>query len=320
MPTTPSTLAERASGSSGPDDDEPRDTGPFTVGGENEELLDREHGYLNFGYDRLSPSLDLVGTVEYLSGHGYDRNPLEQARTGGAGYTAGERDPNGHYCDFCGRPMDGDYDTLKDGRERCPNCSKTAVRTVGEFRTIFQHVMRTMEGLYGIKFTHAVRVEVRDAKAVNEGKGFHPTPKMDFRMLGYAQKDFRGWKVVVENGAPRADLIETLSHELTHIWQYSNWTDSYDASLSETERLEIYEGMATWSGIQFLYYVGEVEEAAIQENLRTNYDDTEYGRGLRRYLARYPMSRSGGLAGDTPFRHIPPLEGSEAASSEDVAR
>ena len=40
-----------------------------------------------------------------------------------------------HFCDFCGVELaGGEYDVLKDGRERCGRCSATALRTGEEFK------------------------------------------------------------------------------------------------------------------------------------------------------------------------------------------
>ena len=95
---------------------------------------------------------------------------------------------------------------------------------------------------------------MRDVNKVNYDQGLHPTSHSDGRILGYDQKNWRGMKLVVENGAPRACMPETLAHGLTHIWQYENWPDAWENSLGTDESQQIYEGMATWSGIQFLYY------------------------------------------------------------------
>ena len=290
--------------------DGPVESSSFT--GENESLLNADNGYLSFGSGNTLAGLDLPETVAYLSSYGYDHNPLQQALGEDTSYQPEGRDPSGHYCDFCGRPLGTEYDVLKDGRERCQHCSATAIRKMPEFRQIFWEVVRGMQGLYGIKFTHALRIEMRDAKKVNYDQGFHPTSHSDGRILGYAQKNWRGMKLVVENGAPRACMLETLAHELTHIWQYENWPDAWASSLGPDENQQIYEGMATWSGIQFLYYMGELEEARRQEANRGGQDEngqywdmTEYGIGFRRFRERYGIQRGGRLAIDTPFRHIP---------------
>ena len=72
-----------------------------------------------------------------------DRNPLKQAREGKniaefveATFKPGR--PDARYCDFCGAEIYGvEYETLVDGRDRCLNCGRTAIKTGEEFRKIF---------------------------------------------------------------------------------------------------------------------------------------------------------------------------------------
>ena len=67
--------------------------------------------------------------------------------------------------------------------------------------------------------------------------------------------------------------------------------------------MAIYEGMAKWSEIQYLFLINEADQAERtleNEVLRTDV----YGYGLRLYLNEYPLSRGIVLEGDTPFNHI----------------
>ena len=42
-------------------------------------------------------------------------------------------------------------------------------------------------------------------------------------ILGVAINKKKKYSIILENGAPRISLIATFAHELTHIWQYTNW-------------------------------------------------------------------------------------------------
>ncbi|MDR2454848.1 MAG: hypothetical protein LBD51_10120 [Bifidobacteriaceae bacterium] len=306
LPTAAKAAGPRAEAGAGEDG-----PGPFDVGGEDEATKAAGSSYLRFGGAEVDPSLDLTGAVEYLSGLGYGHNPLQQARVGGGYVPRSERDPSQHYCDFCGQRMIGEYDTLKDGRERCDKCAATAIRTVDEFRQVFNQVRHQVEGLFGIRFTVPVKVRVTNAEEISrlQQSGrfvFHPTPDQDTRAVGLAIGGRDGYQLLVETGTPRISAISTITHELTHIWQFANFPKAWVGKLTEAERGEIYEGMASWVAIQFMYLQGHRAWADDYREARLR-QDNEYGRGLARFLARYPMSTDRTQPRDTPFRHIPPL-------------
>lgn len=61
--------------------------------------------------------------------------------------------------------------------------------------------------------------------AKQTGIVYKPGTKFAVRAVGYAQMKNGICRIVVENGSPRLAAIETMVHELTHIWQYLNWKD-----------------------------------------------------------------------------------------------
>jgi hypothetical protein len=133
------------------------------------------------------------------------------------------------------------------------------------------------------------------------GKTFVPTGNPDGRVLGVAIRDKDGYSILVENGAPRMAAVTTMAHEMTHIWQYLNWDAGQIRDLYGKDReLEIYEGMAKWSEIQYAYLMGE-PAIAKREEILTRLRDDEYGRGFLMYVDRYPLSEGTRLEGDTPF-------------------
>ena len=299
--------------------------GQLDIEGEDEELVEpenvetrltdyQEKCFLKFGYDEFDEHLDFSGVVEYLIQYGYDKNPLSQVRSGAEFAEEYEKtyDPNkngAHFCDFCGvELMGGEYEVLKDGRERCNRCSMTALRTGEEFKEIFKTVMRNMEIFYGIKLNVAIKVRMTDAKKIAKhfGETFVATPGFDGRTLGFAQKDSTGYSIYVENGSPKLAAMATIAHELTHIWQYQNWDDKeIIKKYGKHNRLEVYEGMAKWAEIQYLLYLNEIAYAKRQE-ITTRLRDDAYGKGFIKYAAKYPLSYTQEKC-KTPFEQIPPL-------------
>lgn len=268
--------------------------------------------YLLYGDDIEPSSIDIVGTLEYLTMLGLEHNPLKQARVGKeiadyveATFTPGKA--NSRYCDFCGCEIYGvEYETLADGRERCINCGRTAIKTGEEFKKIFEDVKRNLESFFGIKINAGIRVEMVNSKKLHKalGKTFIPTPKSDGRVLGVAISDKSGYTLMVENGSPRMASMLTMAHELTHIWQYLHWNDKdIVKKYGKNLRLEVYEGMAKWVEIQYAYLINE-PAVAKREELITVLRQDEYGRGFLRYLANYPFSLGTVVVRNTPFMFI----------------
>lgn len=271
-----------------------------------------ERYYMLYGKECEPAFIDLSGTLNYLSEMGMQRNSLKQAREGKkiaefieATYKPGK--PDARYCDFCGTEIFGvEYETLADGRDRCLNCGRTAIKTGEEFRKIFEDVKRNMESFFGIRINSGIKVEMVNSKTLHKrlGKAFIPTPKSDGRVLGVAISDKNGYTLLVENGSPRMASMLTMAHELTHIWQYINWNDkAIRKKYGKKMRLEIYEGMAKWVEIQYAYLINEPATAK-REEIITSYRDDEYGRGFLRYRANYPFSLGTVITKMTPFMNV----------------
>ncbi len=292
------------------------------VEGEDEVVLEGDEAltdyqkncYLKYGYDVIHSLLDIPGTIEYLSGYEFNKNPLQQARTGAELAAEYEKtyDPQkygAHLCDFCGIELiGGEYELLKDGRERCNRCSMTAVKTGEEFKELYKNVLRNMETFYGIKLNVAIKVRMTDAKKIARhfGEKFVATPGFDGRTLGFAQKDKNGYCIYVENGSPKLAAMATIAHELTHIWQYLNWDDkAINDVYGKNNSLEVYEGMAKWAEIQYLILLNEIPYAKRQE-IATRLRQDAYGQGFIKYAEKYPLSYSTKV-GSTPFNENPPL-------------
>lgn len=268
-----------------------------------------ERYYLLYGGKETPETIDVSGTLDFLKQLGYGNNSLEQARKGKNEAENIEKNfvPNragSHYCDFCGVELLGmEYEVLSDGRERCTSCGKTAVKTEAEFKQIYEDVTRNMKVFYGVDIRVPVQIKMVNAKKLHRrlGKSFVPTGKADGRVLGVAIKDKNGYSIYLENGSPRLSATMTMVHEMTHIWQYLNWDAAKILSLyGKEQNLEIYEGMAKWSEIQYAYLINEGATAK-REEIITRMRDDEYGHGFNKYVACYPLSIGTSLKGATPF-------------------
>ena len=264
--------------------------------------------YLLFGRQEMLSCLNLEETLEYLKTFGFDHNILKEARENIHAAKRDDFDPNDtHRCDFCARSLaDVDYEVLADGRERCPECSRTAVHTVAEFKHIYEITIQNYEAFFGVRITAAIKLEMVDASTLHRklGKSFVPSAGYSERVLGVAIRNRHGnYTIYVENGAPRNAFTSTLVHELTHIWQYSTWNEKellarYGGDLMPA----VYEGMAKWVEIQYMLLIGEQAHAR-REELITRARDDEYGRGFLYYVTRYPLSTTQSTL-RTPFEHI----------------
>lgn len=258
--------------------------------------------YLKFGYSEYSRMVQVEQTGQYLKSLGFDQNA----------YTATRKkkikiclDGKGHMCDFCGRELSNDsYQVLKDGRERCSKCSETVLHTLEEYEKLFEKVFHDMEIYYGIKLNPKIRVKVVDTSVVQRAfkKKWRPTSGHDSRVIGYANS--QGTKIVLENGAPRPKLVETIVHELTHIWQFDNcnYRELHKRYPTDEGMRDVEEGMAQWTCIQYMYLSGYEEYMDARLPLELNRDD-EYGRGLRMFVKRYPLQKKRSLWGNTPFKN-----------------
>lgn len=303
-------------------DEEP--AGAEDIGGEDEEVVDeltpldateyQKKCFIKFGYASIDAILDIDGTRELLHEGGFDKNPLQQVRESAGGCDSSEDEYNphkygAHLCDFCGvELLGGEYELLKDGRERCNRCSMTAVKKVEDFKTLYKNVLRNMETLYGIKLNVAVKVRTTNAKQIAKhvGSKFVATPGFDGRVLGFAKKDKTGYSLYIENGSPKLAATATIAHELTHIWQYLNWNEAELAKkYGKQNILEVYEGMAKWAEIQYLMLMNE-KSYALRQEITTRMRDDEYGRGFIIYADKYPLSNDSKVS-KTPFKENPPL-------------
>lgn len=269
--------------------------------------------YLAYGGGQGSDKLDLAGTQAYLESLGFGGGDLRQAREALASRkkeTFSFDALGGRYCDFCfARIMGGEYDELKDGRERCSRCARTVLNSHEEFVFEFERARSNMEIAFGITINMPPVVKMANAKEIarRTGESFMPSPGVDPRVLGFVERTDGGLALFIENGSPRLAAITTMAHELTHVWQQGNWDEKAIISrYGAQNQLVVYEGMATWVMIQYLLFLREFDHAQRQEAYALMRTD-EYGDGFRIFLERYPLRMDGDVGDESPFVGAFPL-------------
>ena len=271
-----------------------------------------ERYFTHFGFEVDPAQIDLGGVLDYLSLLRPGKNSLTQARDNRmlSEYLESEAKKDRRdscYCDFCGAEiLRVEYETLADGRDRCMKCSRTAIKTGEEFKVIFDHVKHDLESYFNISFRTGVRVEMVNSRVLHRrlGKSFVPTGNHDGRVLGVAIRKGNQFTLLVENGSPRMASMLTIAHELTHIWQYSNWNEKNLRKMYGKDMLlEIYEGMAKWVEVQYAWLLNEAGTAKRME-LETLTRPDEYGRGFIRYRANYPFVKVVGSVSSSPFMNV----------------
>lgn len=253
-------------------------------------------------------TLDFNGAKSFLQTIGYDGGELRQARDGkvySEDFHVIEKNKNNQmYCSYCGTEIAGvEFYRLPDGKIRCNSCSSTLVKSQKEAKDLCSRVIANMDNFFGATINVPVTIEVLDQRKLKKKMGV-PLGTRDGQsilILGGAVNRKGSYSILLENGAPRISMIATFAHELTHIWQYTHWDTKKDFRVcSPAKRLLLYEGMAKWVEIQYLYLIGETNVARREEFITRNRQD-EYGIGFCLYEDRYPLSREAMTCDDTPF-------------------
>lgn len=267
-----------------------------------------ERYYLKYREGKRSTALDLDGTKSFLQEIGFDGGELRQAREGkkcAENMRNTDKNKNNQmFCSYCGTELSGvEFFRLPDGRMRCNTCSNTVVKSKAEVEALCKRVIENMDSFFGARIDVPVSIEVTDERKLKKKLGI-PLDTRDSQsmlILGVAVNKKQKYSIILENGAPRISLIATFAHELTHIWQYTHWDNNKNLKkCPKSKRLLIYEGMAKWVEIQYLYLVGETNVARREEYITRNRQD-EYGIGFCLYEDRYPLSREAMFCEETPF-------------------
>lgn len=274
--------------------------------------------FIKFGFDSVDPNLAIDDLKSYLNARGCSNGALKKARTHTTIEEFEQALKSGIVCDFCQLPISGvSYEKLSDGRIRCNDCSSTAIESEEEFREHYAQVKMMFNNIYGVEICNPIYVKMTAATEIAKqlGEVFVSTNGFDPRSLGFARNNQGRFFIYVENGAPRLAAIDTMAHELTHIWQYINWNAAEigriyaqaDSAHNELARAIVYEGMAMWSATQYLYAIGETYYAQKRELVAERRKDC-YGYGFRLYRDRYRLAKDGEKPRYTPFNGFPPID------------
>ena len=253
--------------------------------------------YLLYGRKEEAPEMDYKGTASFLRKIGFDGGELRQARLGKE-YSENirlqeQKDNTSTYCAYCGKFISGvDFFRLPDGRLRCTTCSRTLVKTKDELKSIYERILANLETFFGASIRVPINIEMLEERKLKKKAklSIGEIDDQSILILGMAVKEKKNYSIYLENGAPRLGVIATFAHELTHIWQYTHWDENKGfQKCPKSKRLVLYEGMAKWVEIQYLYLIGE-KAAAKREELRTRERKDEYGIGFQIYAREYPIS------------------------------
>ena len=289
-----------------PSEDEEKTSEPTEV--LPKKLPYHERYYLQYHTKDALPDLDFEATRGFLNGIGFDGGELKQAREGKnffENFGENQNSKPGHmYCSYCGNKISGvEFSRLSDGRLRCTTCSNSVVKTKAEAEEIYKRVLSNLENFFGATINVPVDIEILDEIRLKRKIGVPLGTRDDqsVLILGVAVNKKNSYKILLENGVPRISLIATFAHELTHIWQYTHWDNNKGfKKCPACNRLIVYEGMAKWVEIQYLYLIGEAAVARREEQITRKRQD-EYGIGFCIYEDRYPITREAMVCEETPF-------------------
>ncbi len=177
------------------------------------------------------------------------------------------------------------------------------LKTKAETEELCRRVIVNLDNFFGATIDVPVSIEVTNERKLKKkiGMPLGTKDEQSILVLGVAINKKKKYSIILENGAPRISLIATFAHELTHIWQYTHWDNKKGfKKCPKSKRLLIYEGMAKWAEIQYLYLIGETAVARREEEITRQRED-EYGIGFCLYEDRYPLTREAMVCDDTPF-------------------
>ena len=268
----------------------------------------QRNGFLNLGGDTLKESLDIEGTIAYLSRYGFDKNPLQQARHNvdlitqyGLRYRPDLM--NVTYCAFCGALIEDDqlHVHLAENRLICHDCWYRVIHQ-NETDLVFYETRHAMEKVFNMKIGMPIRIFHTSIQAIRAWykklEKDDTSSKRDpirygfvIHYLGYCTVDTVGdhevYSVFVETHVPLLNLMQTYVYALVGAW--------YHAHIQSDEKphknVQLC-GMQRWAEIQFMIFMGKLEYAKRLEVTTLNQRDI-YSRGLTQMVAKYPLDYSG---------------------------
>lgn len=192
-----------------------------------------------------------------------------------------------HQCDFCAKHFPAlDMTVLEDGRERCPNCSLTAIDDKAALKKVLEVAHQWFKDKERFEeLSKKIKIEFVSSEKISKFRGhnFLPSPQFDPRTLGLAVRKGKNYSIWIESGQPYHHTLAITVHELTHIWQYGNV--NY-AKMKEDWGLHLIEGHTIWAEIDCLEekYEENKDESYLEFINREKYRTDVYGEGYRLIL------------------------------------
>jgi hypothetical protein len=186
-------------------------------------------------------------------------------------------------CDFCDRFITAElYEggaQFDDGRSLCRICHASSIKRIGRARALMTGVGTELQRI-GMDFRevdldlHLIGLNEMQKLANHRShdlRGFTDYHE-EKNLFGKTRR--RKIDIYLLYGMPRAEMIGTLAHELTHVWQFLQGRLRGDAAFSE--------GSCNFSSYWVLKQMAPGEEAnfIIESMLRDK--DRVYGEGFRR--------------------------------------
>ena len=187
-------------------------------------------------------------------------------------------------CDFCARYIIGSLiDNIRrfhDGRFLCGICNRTSVTSLDRAEQLMEDVAASLSR-YGIDVnTDEIDLHLMSKDGLRDysGRGHGTTGFTDY----YVKRNLFGRtiekrvRVNLLYGMPRTEMIGTLAHELTHVWQFSNGGLEQNPAFSE--------GSCNYASYLVLRKIGGPEAEFIIETMLKD-GDPVYGEGFRQVKA-----------------------------------
>jgi hypothetical protein len=184
-------------------------------------------------------------------------------------------------CEYCNRfiseELTGGSATYRDGRTVCGICRRSAVTSEHRAQLLMEEVAGLL-GKFGMSVdTEHLKLHLLDLDGIKEKTGqYHSLQgyadyRETSRLFGLVRE--HDINVYVLWGMPEAEVISTLAHELTHVWQFRHGRTDNDPALCEgSSNLAAYLVCRQYADPYFAYVI---------EKLQKN-NDPVYGEGFRR--------------------------------------
>lgn len=145
-------------------------------------------------------------------------------------------------CDFCNRLIAGNVAEkmrrFDDGRTLCGVCSPTSIVALHEAWTVLNGVAASLKRV-GLD-VNTRDIELRlvsqgELRKLSPGRGHNTTGFTDYvvRKNLFGRRQYHRVRVYLLRGMPRTQMIGTIAHELTHVWQFIHGRLDQDLAVSE---------------------------------------------------------------------------------------